>query len=326
MANVWVVTQLREGALHRMSREAVVAGQKLAAEIGGSVAAVVLGSGVEAARDELAALDLEAVLVADDAALATYTPGAYVGTLASAIRAAEVAYVVFPHTYQSVDYVARLSQEVDAAFVPEVTGFARQDGGLVWDRPVMGGKLQSRVRVQGEGTVFVSVQAGAFSADELATGSAAVQALGVDFSQIRADRKILGVEQVGGDQVDLSKADVVVAVGRGVGGEDKLEPVRELAAKLGAELGASRPVIDNGWLSRDRQIGSSGQTVTPKLYFAIGISGAIQHLVGMKGAGCVVSINKDKSAPIFSVSRYAVVGDLHEIVPALNAALTEAGV
>ncbi len=326
MTKIWVVTQLREDGLHRMSREAIAAGQKLAAEVGGSVSAVVLGSGVEAARDELAALDLEAVLVADDASLAAYTPGAYVGVLAPAIRAAEVGYVVFPHTYQSVDYVARLSQEVDAAFVPEVTAFAQEDGELVWSRPVMGGKLQSRVRVKGEGTVFVSVQSGVFSADEAAAGSAHVKDLGADFSQVEADRRILGVEQVGGDHVDLSKADVVIAVGRGVGGEDKLGPIRELAAKLGAEIGASRPVIDNGWLPRDRQIGSSGQTVAPKLYFAIGISGAIQHLVGMKGAGCVVSINKDASAPIFSVSRYAVLGDLHEVVPALNKALAEAGI
>jgi len=190
----------------------------------------------------------------------------------------------------------------------------------------MGGKLESRVRVKGEGTVFVSVQSGAFSADDAVAGSAEVRELGGDFSQVKADREILGVEQVGGDHVDLTKADVVIAVGRGIGGEDKLGPIHELASKLGAELGASRPVIDNGWLPRDRQIGSSGQTVAPKLYFAIGISGAIQHLVGMKGAGCVVSINKDATAPIFSVSRYAVVGDLHEIVPALNAALAEAGI
>ena len=141
---------------------------------------------------------------------------------------------------------------------------------------------------------------------------------------MQPDREILGVEEVGGDTVDLSRAEVIVAVGRGIGGADKMGPVRELAAALGAELGASRPVIDNGWLPRDRQIGSSGQTVAPKLYVAAGISGAIQHLVGMKGAGCVVAINKDPGAPIFNVAHYGIVGDVHEIIPALTAAVREA--
>ena len=170
--------------------------------------------------------------------------------------------------------------------------------------------------------MLLSLQSAAFSADSAAQGSAEQGTL--DASGATADRELLGVEQVGGDQVDLSKADVVVAVGRGIGKPENMPPIEELAKVLGADIGASRPVIDNGWLPRDRQIGSSGQTVAPKLYLAIGISGAIQHLVGMKGAGCVVSINKDPSAPIFNVSKYGVVGDLHEIVPALTQALQEA--
>jgi electron transfer flavoprotein alpha subunit len=208
--------------------------------------------------------------------------------------------------------------------VPEVVSFESTDDGILWTRPVLGGKLQARVRVKGEGTVLLSVQSGAFRADDAAVasgGSAGVANVATDPT---ADRELLGVEQVGGDQVDLSKADVVVAVGRGIGKEENLPIIEELAAALGADIGASRPVIDNGWLPRDRQIGSSGQTVAPKLYVAIGISGAIQHLVGMKGAGCVVSINKDPSAPIFTVSKYGVIGDLHEIVPALTEAVKAA--
>jgi electron transfer flavoprotein alpha subunit len=211
-----------------------------------------------------------------------------------------------------------------AGLLPEVTAFASAEGGLLWTRPVMGGKLQAKVRVKGEGTVLVSVQSGAFSADGRVAGSAPVKTLEVDPAALVADREILGYEEVGGDTVDLTKAGVIVAVGRGVGGADKLGPIEELARALGAEIGASRPVIDNGWLPRDRQIGSSGQTVAPKLYLAAGISGAIQHLVGMKGSSVVVAINKDPGAPIFTVADYGLVGDLHEILPALTEAVRAA--
>ena len=326
MAKVWVVLQLREGGeLPRISREALGAGQKLAQALGGKAEAVVLGEGVGLAAAEVAKNDLAAVHVADHAALRSYTPGAYLGALAPAIQAAKPDYVVFPHTYQSVDYVPRLAQAVNAGLITDATGFESADGGLLWKRPVLGGKLQARVRVKGEGTVFVSVQAGAFPADAVVQGGEAeVKPLEADLSGIKPDREVLGYEEVGGDQVDLTKADVIVAVGRGVGGADKMAVVNDLARALGAELGASRPVIDNGWLPRDRQIGSSGQTVAPKLYVAAGISGAIQHLVGMKASTVIVAINKDPGAPIFNVAHYGIVGDLHEVLPALTEAVKAA--
>src|SRR3954470_9909528 len=220
--------------------------------------------------------------------------------------------------------MARLAQTAGAGLLPEVTAFEGAGGGigdLIWTRPVMSGKLQSKVRVKGEGTVLVSVQSGAFPADSAVRGEAEVKPLAIDLSGVKPDREILGYEEVGGDTVDLTKADVIVAVGRGVGGADKMGVVEALAKALGAEIGASRPVIDNGWLPRDRQIGSSGQTVAPKLYVAAGISGAIQHLVGMKGSHTIVAINKDADAPIFEVADYGIVGDLFEIVPALVNAL-----
>jgi electron transfer flavoprotein alpha subunit len=325
MANrVWVVLQHRDGQLPRISWEAAAAAQKLAAGLGGKAEAVLLGSGVGLAAADVAKLDLGAVHVADNDVLRAYTPGAVIGALAPAIRAAAPAFVVFPHTYQTVDFMARLAQTAGAGLLPEVTGFEPGEGGLVWTRPVMGGKLQSKVRLKGEGTVLVSVQSGAFPADGVVRGEAEVRPLDVDLASVRADREILGYEEVGGDTVDLSKAEVIVAVGRGVGGADKMGPVQDLARALGAEIGASRPVIDNGWLPRDRQIGSSGQTVAPKLYIAAGISGAIQHLVGMKGSSVVVAINKDPGAPIFSVADYGIVGDLHEVLPALTEAVRAA--
>jgi electron transfer flavoprotein alpha subunit len=232
--------------------------------------------------------------------------------------------VVFPHTYQTVDYMARLAQTAGAGLLPEVTAFDGEGGDLTWTRPVMGGKLQSKVKVKGEGSVLVSVQSGAFPADGVVRGEAPVQPLDVDLGAVKPDREILGYEEVGGDTVDLTKAEIILAVGRGVGGADKMAPVEALAKALGAEIGASRPVIDNGWLPRDRQIGSSGQTVAPKLYIAAGISGAIQHLVGMKGSSVVVAINKDPGAPIFTVADYGIVGDLHEVLPALTEAVLAA--
>jgi electron transfer flavoprotein alpha subunit len=327
MANgVWVVLQHREGQFPRISWEAVAAAQKLAAALGGKAEAVLLGAGLGGAAAEVAKFDLGAVHVADGEPLRAYTPGAYIGALKDAITAAAPAFVVFPHTYQTVDYMARLAQAIGAGLLPEVTGFANEDGGLVWTRPVMGGKLQSKVRVKGEGTVLVSVQSGAFQADGAARSAdgAEIKPLAVDLSAVKPDREILGYEEVGGDTVDLTKASIIVAAGRGVGGADKMAPIENLAKALGAEIGASRPVIDNGWLPRDRQIGSSGQTVAPKLYIAAGISGAIQHLVGMKGSTVIVAINKDPGAPIFTVADYGIVGDLHEVLPAITEAVLAA--
>ena len=324
---VWVVLQHREGRLHRMSREAIAAGRRLAGAIGGRAEAVLLGSGLDELARQVAGFDLAAVHVADAPALKGYTPGAYVGALAPAIREAAPAYVVFPHTYQTVDYFARLAQETGSALLPEVTGFEAGEDGLLWRRPVLGGKLRSQVRVKGGGTVLVSVQSGAYPAEETGAsseGGAEVRPLPGDLAALRPDREILKIEQVAGEAVDLTKAEVIVAVGRGIGGPDKLAPVEELARALGAEIGASRPVIDNEWLPRDRQIGSSGQTVAPKLYLALGISGAIQHTVGMKGAGMVVAVNKDPNAPIFNLADYGIVADLHELVPALTAAVRAA--
>ncbi len=324
---VWAVLQHRDGKLHPMSREAVAAAGRIAALDGGAVEALLLGHGVGEIAAEAAKLDLAAVRTIDDQRLAAYTPGAYVGALAAAIGAAGEAaphHVVFPHTYQTVDFLARLAQKLGAALVPDAIEIEASDAGPVFKRPILGGKLHARVRARGGGPVLVSVQSGAFAADGAAGGAAPIEPLAVAADAIVPDREILRVEEAAADTVDLSQAPAIVAIGRGIGKEENMPLVRELAEALGAEIGASRPVIDSGWLPRDRQIGSSGQTVAPKLYVAAGISGAIQHLVGMKGAQVVVAINKDASAPIFSVARYGVVGDLMEILPALTAAIREA--
>jgi electron transfer flavoprotein alpha subunit len=324
---VWAVLQQRDGELHRQSRETVAAAQELAAQLGGEVEAVLLGSDVGALAQRLAGeAAVQRMLVADHPQLASYRPGAYAAALAPAVSAEAPAYVLFPHTYQSMEYFPLLAQQVGGAIVPAVASFRLDGESVVWTRPVLGGKLQAEVRAKATNgaPVLASLQPGAISADRLKAGSGAVVALEVDaLASWQPDREILGMESAAKEEVDLSKAEVIVAAGRGVGGADKMAVVEALAAALGADIGASRPVIDNGWLPRDRQIGSSGQTVAPKLYVAVGISGAIQHLVGMKGSSCVVAINKDANAPIFTVAQYGIVGDLHEVLPALTAAIKE---
>ena len=278
---VWAVLQQRDGELHRQSRETVAAAQQLAALVDAEVDVVVVGAGVSGLAEKLAGEAAVArVLVADHARLGSYTPGTYTGALAPAIRAEAPAYVLFPHTYQSVEYFPRLAQQVAGAIVPAVASFRLADGALLWTRPVLGGKLQADVRVKAGSTapVLASMQPGAISGDRMKAGSGVVEALPVAaLDALAPDREILGVESAAKDEVDLTKAEIIVAAGRGVGGADKMGVIEDLARALGAEIAASRPVIDNGWLPRDRQIGSSGQTVAPKLYIAAGISGAIQH-------------------------------------------------
>jgi electron transfer flavoprotein alpha subunit len=314
----WAILQQREGKLHRGSWEAIAAAQRLAQ--GGEVSAVLLGNDIEATAREVAArARLTSLLWVEDPALSHYTPGGYCSALAPMAREASPDVLVFPHTYQTVEFMPLLGQRIGAAVLPEVIGFVDEGSGLVWTRPVLRGKLHARVASRGSGPLCVSVQAGCFPVETLEGGSGELRRVAPE--GLRLDREVLGIEEPGGDTVDLSKADRIVAIGRGVGGADKLGPLRELAQLLGAEIGASRPVIDSGWLPREHQIGSSGQTVAPKLYLSLGISGAIQRLVGMKGSSTIVAVNKDAGAPIFSVAHYGVVADLHEFVPALMEAL-----
>ena len=323
---IWIVPQTREGKLHRSGAELVAAGQRLASELDAEVSAVVVGSDVQDVAARLKSYRLSSVYTLEHQILETYTPGSFVHALSQAIATSSPDYVLFAHTYQTVDYVARLVCEVGGSLIPEAVGFELRGDELVWKRPVFGGKMLSDVVSRGEGAVLASIQASAFLADDAATGTAdevAVQSIDLELDSNSADREILRVEEASGEQVDLTQAERIIAVGRGLGGPENLPMIEELAKVIGGEIAASRPVIDNGWLPRDRQIGSSGQTVAPKLYLAVGISGAIQHLVGMKGSQVVVAINKDRSAPIFGTAQYGIVGDLHEIVPALTKALQE---
>lgn len=324
--NVLVVMETSGGVWHRMSMEALAAGQRLAAGVGGACEGAVVGADVAALAQELAGKKLARVWAVSGEALAQYSADGWTAALTALIAEAKPAFVVFPHTYQVRDFAPKLATRLDEVLISDVTGFAVEGGEPVFTRQWMQGKLNAEYKhAARDGAVcFVSVQAGSFPAEAVEAGSCEVKAFApaIDAAAIRT--KSGEPFREAAQTVDLTAAPLIVSVGRGIGEQENLGIVEELATTLGAEIAASRPICDAGWLPMERQVGSSGQTVAPKLYLAVGISGAIQHLVGMKGAKTVVAINKDAEAPIFEVADIGVVGDLFEIVPALTKALREA--
>lgn len=321
MSGVLVILEQRGGVWNRMSWEALAAGRELAARTGQETDAVALGNEPEGLLPGLNAGGVRKVYTVRHELLRQYTPDGFTLALEQLIRHAQPSYVVFPHTYQVRDFAPALATRFGQVLIADVTGIEFRDTAPVFVRQLLQGKLNGDYRHSGEWPCFVSVQAGAFRADTFAAGTPAVEAFvpALDRSQIRS---IPGEPfREAAQTVDLGSAEIIVSVGRGIKEKENIPVVEQLARALGAELAASRPICDNGWLPMQRQVGSSGQTVSPKLYIAVGISGAIQHLVGMKGSKAIVAINKDEHAPIFEVADYGIVGDLFEVVPALTAAV-----
>jgi electron transfer flavoprotein alpha subunit len=319
---ILVVAEQKDGKLNRASWEAIAAAQQLA---GGSmpVKIAVAGQNVSGVASELAQAAVAEVIAVDHAALAQYTPDAFVQALQQVIVQAAPAMVFFPHSYQTRDFSATLATRLDRALVTDVIDVKQSGGASTFSRPMFQGKLTADVVPQGPAPHLITIQIGAFRADTAKKGSSPAgvtsAAVSIDESQLR--QKAEAPFQEAKQAVDLSQAERIVAVGRGIKSQENIAIAEQLAKAFGAELAASRPICDNGWLPMERQIGSSGQTVAPKLYMAIGISGAIQHLVGMKGARTIVAINKDAEAPIFEVADYGIQGDLFELAPALIAEL-----
>jgi len=317
MSGILVVLEQRDGKLHKMALEALAAGQQFGAGLGLPVFAAVLGSGVEQVAQSLAGYKLAKVHAIDHELLKDYTPDGFTVALKQLISAHTPSYVVFPHTYQVRDFAPKLATSLGRVLVSDVVGHRVDNDSLVAVRQLFQGKINSDVRFEGEAPFLLSVQAGAYRADTLESGSAPVEKVTPELNPGQIRTKPLELFRESARAVDLSAADIIVSVGRGIREQENIAIVQGLADALGAELAASRPICDNGWLPMERQVGSSGQTVAPKMYLAVGISGAIQHLVGMKGAKTIVAINKDPEAPIFEVADYGIVGDLFQVVPAL---------
>ena len=323
--NILVVTEQRSGAWNKTSFEALAAGQQIAAETAGRVAALVIGKGVAALADELAAAKLDEVWLVEHDLLEAYTPDGFAIALKQAIAKAQPDLVLFPHTYQVRDFAPQLAASLGKGMIGDCVGYRLESGSLVFVRQMFQGRTAADVSFAGAGPWFASLQAGAFRGDQLAQGAAKAPvktvAVKLDAAQIRTKPEAPFQETK--QAVDLTQAQVLIAVGRGIKSQENIALAAKLATALGGELCASRPICDEGWLPMDRQVGSSGQTVAPKLYLALGISGAIQHVVGMKGSRTIVAINKDAHAPIFEVADYGIVGDIFELIPALTAELTK---
>ena len=308
----------------RMSWEALAAGKHLASQTSQPLFAAVAGNTLEELKPNIARQQLAHAYAVQHQLLQPYTADGFTAALQEFITRIDPAYVVFPHTYQVRDFAPRLAARFGQMLIADVIDVQIDNGKPVFVRQLLQGKLNADYRHIGNGPCFVSIQAGAFRSDTLSPGECVVEDFipPLDLSQIRSQPE--EPFRMSENTVDLTSAPVIVSVGRGIKEKDNLPIVEEFAQALGAELAASRPICDNGWLPMERQVGSSGQTVSPKLYIAVGISGAIQHLVGMKGSKSVIAINKDENAPIFEVADYGVVGDLFEIVPALTAAVRKA--
>ncbi|MBI4483145.1 MAG: electron transfer flavoprotein subunit alpha/FixB family protein [Acidobacteria bacterium] len=321
---VYAIAEHWEGRLKNISWEAVAFGQQIADVWGGQVTALLLGSGIQPLAEELRQGDLAGVLVAEHQKLKPYNPDAYVAALRQIVQEDRPGYVVMAHSYRTIDFGPKLAAAFRKPLLANCVGLGPAEGGLRFLRPVFHNKLNAAVHLASDPPHFVSLQAGAVAADKARRGCPVpVVNRQVSLEQVEIRRKQVEIVEAVKGRVDLGKARIIVGVGRGIKNQESLKLVEDLALALGAEIGASRPIVDNEWLSRDRQIGSSGQTVTPRLYIACGISGAIQHLVGMQNSECIVAINKDPNAPIFSVATYGIVGDLFEVVPALAKKLRE---
>jgi electron transfer flavoprotein alpha subunit len=317
---ILVFAEHQEGKLTRPTWEALAAAQHLATDLTAALVEVILGEQIQTLAKELAAAEVSEVVAVESPLLHDYTSDGYTAALAEVIRQCKPRFVVFSHTYQVRDFAPKLAASLNAGLIGDCLGYRQEGGKLIFLRQVFQGKFSADVEFAGEPPYFVSFQASAFREDSVKRGAsvAPVNAMQValDAAKIRAKpgERFREAKQA----VDLTQAEIIVAVGRGIKAPENLELAKKLAEALGGEIGASRPICDSGWLPMDRQIGSSGQTVAPKLYIALGISGAIQHQVGMKGSNTIVAINKDKEAPIFEVATYGVVADLFEIVPPLT--------
>jgi electron transfer flavoprotein alpha subunit len=322
---ILVIAEQRDGKLNRATWETIVGAQQLAKVSGAPITVLVPGAHAGGVGAELAAAQVAEILTVEHAALEPYTPDGFTAALQAAIGQLSPAHVLLPHTYQTRDFAPKLAARLDRALVTDVTAIKTAGSDTAFVRPMFQGKLTADVVPQGAGPHFITFQIGAYRVDQVAKGPAAapVRALDVEVDAAAIRQKPEAPFQQARQAVDLSQAERIVSVGRGIKEQTNIALAQQLAEALGAEIAASRPICDAGWLPMERQVGSSGQTVAPKLYLALGISGAIQHLVGMKGANTVVAINKDPDAPIFEIADYGIVGDLFEIVPAMISALKQ---
>jgi len=316
---ILAILEQRQGKLSRVSWETLAAGQALSSDTGWALEAAVVGNGIANISAEVAGKKVSKVYSLESAKLEPYTPGAFVAALKQFISAKKPRLVLLPHTYQVRDFIPKLATAMERTVISDCVGYKKEGEKLLFTRQMFQGKFAADVSFTCDSPWFVTFQNGAFRGDKVEAGAstAPVEIVNPEIADNAIHTKPQEIFKEAKQSIDLTQAEIIVSVGRGIKEQKNIEIAKQLAEALGGEIAASRPICDSGWLPMDRQIGSSGQTVAPKLYLALGISGAIQHLVGMKGARTIIAINKDAEAPIFEIADYAVVGNLFDIVPQL---------
>ena len=320
---IYALLDHSDGKIPSASWETLVFGQQLARDLGGSLHPLILGQDAAALAQQVIGRKAEAILAVQHERLSEYNPDIYSETLRQILVEDWPDLFLMAHTYQNIDLAPRLAASLKSGLVTDCIGYKQRGDELLFSRQMFRNKINADVRIRSAPPWLVTLQSGAVSSDDILQGSCSVVERTVDLSQIEVKRKSLEVVASAKERVDLGKAEIIVAVGRGIKEAANLKIIQELAEVLGAEIGASRAAVDSEWLERSRQIGSSGQTVSPRLYLACGISGAIQHVVGMRNSGCIVAINSDPNAPIFNIANYGIVADLLEVVPALTRRIKE---
>lgn len=323
MGNILIVAEIQGGQIREASYEIASIAQEIAGASGRDVKSVVMGKSVEALAQEFAQRGGGTVYAAENDLLENYSAETSAMAIRAAIEASGADLILLSNTPSGWDVAPRIAAALEAGFISDCFGVSVEGGNLSFKRRIFNGKLDARLSASSE-RVVATIQPGAVQPFE-GSSEGSVEKLAVDIDAGALRSKFVKTKKVESQGVDLSKAEIIIAGGRGVGGGEKFEEVlKPLADALGGAMGASRPVVDAGWLAHEYQVGSSGQVVSPKLYIAAGISGAIQHLVGMKGSNFIVAINKDADAPIFEVADLGVVGDLLEVIPALTKAVQDA--
>ena len=319
--SILIILEDNNGKIHRMGLESIAGAQKLASSTGLKTSAVVMGSNADALADEASQFDLGEVIRIKDELLSTYSSDGYAHAVKQIIDSESPTYVLFGHSYQVRDYVPKLSAKLMKPFLADNIALNVDGDTMTLTKQMFNAKLFSDVAPSDAGPHLISLQSAAYNADTIASGSPSVRdyEVSLDSSMLKTQSEEPFKESA--EDLDLTAAELIVSVGRGIGKEENIPLAQEFAKTIGAELSSSRPVVDSGWLPSVHQVGSSGQSVSPKMYLALGISGAIQHVVGMKGSKNIVAINKDPDAPIFEIADYGVVGDVLEILPKLNEAL-----
>ncbi len=316
MSDVLVVAEHRRGDLRDVSFELVTAGREVADAAGGDLHVAVVGGDVDGFANALTRDGVDAIHTVADGE--EFNHDVYLQTVEALVDDLAPAFVIVPNSVNGLDYAPAMAIDLDMPLITDVVGLAVDGDTLITKREMYGSKVETTIEVA-EGPYAITIRAAEWAPAE-GVADTEVRAFDFEPDESAIGSTVTGFEEAATGDVDISEADFLVSIGRGIGEEENLGLIEELADITGATISASRPIVDNGWLPKNRQVGQSGKTVTPDVYLAIGISGAVQHVAGMKGADTIIAINTDPNAPIFDIADYGIVGDLFDVVPALTEA------